>query len=164
MNKEKAKEIVQRCFTPAVKEAFCTAILDGFKKYNRIKENEDYSSLKGYEKNSRSRLLYSSICSCLDDDKIRKLGFVAKMEVNTSSYKVHIYNDDFVIDVFNEEHKNTTRYQEKRFLLNKDDEGQKYIIITYYGEKGVLHRIMVYFYSETRNLIYDDKLWCNEQK
>lgn len=163
MTKEDAKTLVTMVMTNDVRNAFENAIKNGFQKYRRIKDTEDYSSLGEYAQNDKRRLLYSCVCSVLDGRRLRKVGFNVGMEIHKSSHKTLISNDNVIIDVFDNEHRNTADYQTPRFRLNCQTGGKNYIIICYYGDKdtGRLNRIMIRVYSSSRSLLYEEELWAN---
>ncbi|MCM1506705.1 MAG: hypothetical protein NC177_06175 [Ruminococcus flavefaciens] len=118
MDKQLAVQIIDICFTDDVRNTFRNAIQ------------------RGYEKNSKKRLLYSAIYSCIESDEIKNLGFNAELEQYKSSYKTHIYNDKFVIDVFESNHNNNTNYDNKK----------------------TLSEIKIHIYDENINLIYEENL------
>ena len=160
MTKEDAKSLVDSIFTVDVRVAFKNSICAGFDKYSRIINSKDYSSLCGYEKNGERRLLYSSVCSCLEGETINSVGFDTYKEQFTSSVKTHISNDKVIIDVFDGEHRNESKYQKDRFALNYSIGEKNYILIVYYCDKkrGILQRIMIRVPDINKNIIYEEDL------
>ena len=160
LTKNAAKALVDSVFTNTVRSAFKSAIDNGFEKYIRIINGEDYQSLNGYEKNGERRLLYSSVCSCLDSEIIKSVGFNTYLEQITSSVKTNISNELIQIDVFDSDHNNDAKYQQERFNLNRSNSDKKYILIIYYCDKakGILHRIMIRVPDCNKNIIYEEDL------
>ena len=160
MTKDDAKKLVDSIFTYNVRVAFNDAINKGFEKYVRIINGEDYQSLNGYEKNGERRVLYSAVCSCLDSQIIKSVGFDTFMEQFTSSVKTNISNEFILIDVFDGFHNNDAKYQQQRFEMNRTKDNKKYILLIYYCDKskGVLQRIMIQVPDCNKNIIYEEDL------
>jgi hypothetical protein len=160
VTQNEAKSLVNSIFTNDVRKAFKLAINNGFEKYVRIINGKNYQSLNGYEKNGERRVLYSAVCSCLDGEIIRSVGFDTFMEQFTSSVKTNISNELTLIDVFDIYHNNDAKYQQERFELNRTSDNKKYILLVYYCDKskGILQRIMIRVPDCNKNIIYEEDL------